>query len=109
VSGGELPAMVLMDAMIRQVPGVLNDADSAVNDSFANGLLDHPHYTRPEVYEGLPVPPVLLSGNHAEIERWRMKQSLGRTWRRRPELLGRLSLTAEQAALLEEYKREAQR
>jgi tRNA (guanine37-N1)-methyltransferase len=109
VSGGELPAMVLMDAMIRQVPGVLNDADSAANDSFANGLLDHPHYTRPEVYEGLPVPSVLLSGNHAEIERWRMKQSLGRTWSRRPELLGGLSLTAEQSALLEEYKREAQR
>jgi tRNA (guanine37-N1)-methyltransferase len=107
VSGGELPAMVLMDAIVRQVPGVLNDADSAANDSFVNGLLDHPHYTRPEVYEALPVPPVLLSGNHAEIERWRMKQSLGRTWTRRPELLAQLSLTADQAALLEEYKHEA--
>jgi tRNA (guanine37-N1)-methyltransferase len=108
VSGGELPAMVLMDAMIRLVPGVLNDADSALHDSFVNGLLDHPHYTRPEVYEGLPVPPVLLSGNHAEIERWRIKQSLGRTWRRRPELLVQAPLTAEQSALLEEYQREAQ-
>ena len=107
VSGGELPAMVLMDAMVRQVPGVLNDADSAASDSFVDGLLDHPHYTRPEVYEGRPVPPVLLSGNHADIERWRLKQALGRTWSRRPELLGQL--TAEQATLLEEYKREAQR
>jgi len=107
LSGGELPAMVLMDAIIRQVPGVLGDADSAVQESFVRGLLDHPHYTRPEVYEGLPVPPVLLSGNHADIERWRMKQSLGRTWSRRPELLGRLTLTAEQQVLLEEYQREA--
>jgi tRNA (guanine37-N1)-methyltransferase len=107
LSGGELPAMVLMDAMIRQVPGVLGDADSAQQDSFVGGLLDHPHYTRPEVYEGMPVPPVLLSGNHAEIERWRLKQSLGRTWSRRPDLLQSVALTAEQATLLEEYKREA--
>jgi tRNA (guanine37-N1)-methyltransferase len=108
LSGGELPAMVLMDAMIRQIPGVLGDEQSAAQESFVGGLLDHPHYTRPEVYDGMPVPPVLLSGNHADIERWRMKQSLGRTWSRRPELLARVALTAEQQALLEEYKREAQ-
>ncbi len=106
LSGGELPAMVLIDAMVRQVPGVLGDAESAVQESFVSGLLDHPHYTRPEVYEGVAVPPVLLSGNHADIDRWRMKQSLGRTWARRPELLGKLALTAEQSTLLEEYKRE---
>jgi tRNA (guanine37-N1)-methyltransferase len=108
LSGGELPAMVLMDAMIRQIPGVLGDDQSAAQESFVTGLLDHPHYTRPEVYEGLPVPPVLLSGNHADIERWRMKQSLGRTWSRRPELLARVALSAEQQQLLEEYKCEAQ-
>jgi tRNA (guanine37-N1)-methyltransferase len=108
LSGGELPAMVLMDAIIRQLPGVLGDEQSAAQESFVDGLLDHPHYTRPEVYEGMPVPPVLLSGNHADIERWRMKQSLGRTWSRRPELLAGVVLTAEQQVLLEEYKREAQ-
>jgi tRNA (guanine37-N1)-methyltransferase len=108
LSGGELPAMVLMDAIIRQLPGVLGDEQSAAQESFVDGLLDHPHYTRPEVYEEMPVPPVLLSGNHADIERWRMKQSLGRTWSRRPELLAGVVLTAEQQALLEEYKREAQ-
>ncbi|HXV08918.1 MAG TPA: tRNA (guanosine(37)-N1)-methyltransferase TrmD [Burkholderiales bacterium] len=108
LSGGELPAMVLMDAMIRQLPGVLGDEASAAQESFVGGLLDHPHYTRPEVYEGMPVPPVLLSGNHAQIERWRMKQALGRTWSRRPELLARVVLTTEQRALLEEYQREAQ-
>ena len=108
LSGGELPAMALMDALIRQIPGVLGDAESADQDSFVQGLLDCPHYTRPEVYEGAAVPPVLMSGNHAEIDRWRLKQSLGRTWSRRPELLARLTLTAEQKTLLEEYKREAQ-
>jgi len=108
LSGGELPAMVLMDAMIRQLPGVLGDEASAAQESFVGGLLDHPHYTRPELYEGIPVPPVLLSGNHADIERWRMKQALGRTWSRRPELLARVVLTTEQQALLEEYQREAQ-
>jgi tRNA (guanine37-N1)-methyltransferase len=106
VSGGELPAMVLMDALIRQVPGVLGDAASAVQESFATGLLDHPHYTRPEVYEGIPVPGVLMSGNHAEIDRWRLKQALGRTWSRRPDLLARAELSAEQRTLLDEYKRE---
>jgi len=108
LSGGELPAMALMDALIRQIPGVLGDAESANQDSFVQGLLDCPHYTRPEIYEGAAVPPVLMSGNHAEIDRWRLKQSLGRTWSRRPELLARLTLTAEQKTLLEEYKREAQ-
>jgi tRNA (guanine37-N1)-methyltransferase len=107
LSGGELPAMVLMDALIRQLPGVLGASESAEQDSFVNGLLDCPHYTRPEVYEGIAVPQVLLSGNHAEIDRWRMKQSLGRTWSRRPELMNRLKLSVEQQALLDEYKREA--
>jgi tRNA (guanine37-N1)-methyltransferase len=108
LSGGELPAMALMDALIRQIPGVLGDAESATQDSFVHGLLDYPHYTRPEVYEGVSVPAVLMSGNHAEINRWRLKQSLGRTWSRRPELLAKLKLSAEQQGLLEEYKREAQ-
>jgi tRNA (guanine37-N1)-methyltransferase len=108
LSGGELPAMALMDALIRQIPGVLGDAESATQDSFVQGLLDYPHYTRPEVYEGIPVPTVLMSGNHAEIRRWRLKQSLGRTWSRRPELLAKLELNAEQQGLLEEYIREAE-
>jgi tRNA (guanine37-N1)-methyltransferase len=108
LSGGELPAMALMDALIRQIPGVLGDVDSAAQDSFVRGLLDCPHYTRPEVYDGIPVPAVLMSGNHADINRWRLKQSLGRTWARRPELVGKLKLSAEQQALLEEYKRETE-
>jgi tRNA (guanine37-N1)-methyltransferase len=108
LSGGELPAMTLMDAVIRQIPGVLGDAESAAQDSFVHGLLDCPHYTRPEVYEGLTVPQVLISGNHAEISRWRLKQSLGRTWTRRPDLLAKLKLSVEQYALLEEFKREAE-
>ena len=108
LSGGELAAMVVMDAVVRQLPGVLGDAESASQDSFANGLLDCPHYTRPEVYEGAAVPPVLLSGNHAEIARWRLKQALGRTWQRRPELLEGRALTGEERALLEEYKKELQ-
>ena len=87
VSGGELPALMLIDAMARQLPGALNDEQSAQQDSFAAGLLDCPHYTRPEVLEGVAVPDVLLSGHHAEIRRWRLKQSLGRTWERRPDLL----------------------
>ena len=107
LSGGELPAMVLMDALIRRIPGALNDAESAEQDSFANGLLDCPQYTRPEVYESDAVPAVLLSGHHAQITRWRMKQSLGRTWRRRPDLLANFPLSAEQMALLEEYKSES--
>lgn len=106
LSGGELPAMVLIDAIARQLPGVLGDEDSAVQDSFVAGLLDCPHYTRPEVYDGRPVPEVLLSGNHEQIRRWRLKQMLGRTWLRRPELLAKLELTDEQRKLLEEFKRE---
>jgi tRNA (guanine37-N1)-methyltransferase len=87
LSGGELPAMALMDAVIRQLPGVLNDDASAVEDSFVNGLLDCPHYTRPEVYEGVAVPPVLLGGHHAEIEKWRREQMLTATAKKRPELI----------------------
>jgi tRNA (guanine37-N1)-methyltransferase len=108
LSGGELPAMVLMDALVRQIPGVLGDAESASQESFVRGLLDCPHYTRPEVYEGMAVPPVLMSGNHAQIERWRLKQSIGRTWQRRPDLLAQVELSADQQALLEEYQRESQ-
>jgi len=106
LSGGELAAMVLMDSVVRQLPGVLGDAESASQDSFVDGLLDHPHYTRPEVYEGAAVPAVLLSGNHAVITRWRLKQSLGRTWQRRPDLLERRVLTAEERSLLDEFRRE---
>jgi tRNA (guanine37-N1)-methyltransferase len=107
LSGGELPAMVLIDAIVRMLPGALGDDESARQDSFAAGLLDCPHYTRPEVYEGSAVPPVLLSGNHALIRRWRLKQALGRTWCRRPELLQRLKLDQEQSELLAEYRAEA--
>ena len=88
LSGGELPAMTLMDAVIRQLPGVLNDDASAVEDSFVNGLLDYPHYTRPEVYEGEAVPPVLLSGNHADIVKWRRARALETTAKKRPALIG---------------------
>jgi tRNA (guanine37-N1)-methyltransferase len=106
VSGGELPAMVVIDSIVRRMPGVLNDADSASAESFVEGILDFPQYTRPEVFAGRSVPPVLLSGHHADIQRWRLKQALGRTWRRRPDLLAKLQLDAEQAMLLEEYKAE---
>jgi tRNA (guanine37-N1)-methyltransferase len=108
LSGGELAAMVAMDCVVRQLPGVLGDAESASQDSFVNGLLDCPHYTRPEVFEGEAVPPVLLSGNHAEISRWRLKQALGRTWQRRPDLLEQRALSDEERALLEEFKKEVQ-
>ncbi|OOE99610.1 tRNA (guanosine(37)-N1)-methyltransferase TrmD [Salinivibrio sp. IB643] len=106
LSGGELPAMTLVDAVARFVPGVLGDMASAEEDSFANGLLDCPHYTRPEVLDGLVVPEVLKSGNHKDIRRWRLKQSLGRTWLRRPELLENLALTDEQESLLAEFIKE---
>jgi len=106
LSGGELPAMVLIDAIVRQLPGVLNDAASAQEDSFVDGLLDCPHYTRPEAYRGMAVPAVLLSGNHAHIRRWRLKQALGRTWLRRPELLAQRQLTKEEARLLAEFQKE---
>lgn len=105
VSGGELPAMVLLDAVMRTLPGVLGDAQSATQDSFEYGLLDCPHYTRPEVYEGAAVPDALLSGDHRRIAKWRMQQSLGRTKERRPDLLCDLELDEAQAALLEEYER----
>lgn len=106
LSGGELPAMVLIDSLIRQLPGALGHAESAQQDSFVTGLLDCPHYTRPELYEGRAVPPVLMSGNHEHIRRWRLKQALGRTATRRPELIERLELDAERKALLAEYFRE---
>jgi tRNA (guanine37-N1)-methyltransferase len=96
LSGGELPAMALMDAVIRQLPGVLHDDASAVEDSFVNGLLDCPHYTRPETYDGVDVPPVLLGGHHAEIEKWRRQQALQATVKKRPELI----LKAREAGLL---------
>ena len=103
LSGGELAAMVLVDGLTRLLPGVLGHADSAELDSFSDGLLDYPHFTRPEEIDGQRVPEVLLSGDHAAIARWRQKQSLGRTWLRRPDLLARLALTEEQKKLLEEF------
>ena len=104
ISGGELAAMVMIDAVARLVPGVLGHPESAVEDSHMQGLLDCPHYTRPEVIAGRTVPQVLLSGDHARIRRWRMQQSLGRTWLRRPDLLASITLTPEQQALLDEFK-----
>lgn len=106
LSGGELPAMILIDAVSRLVPGVLGDIASAEQDSFTDGLLDHPHYTRPETMDGMAVPEVLLSGKHEEVRQWRLKQALGRTWSRRPELLHNLALTDEQEYLLAQYVRE---
>ena len=103
LSGGELPALVLMDAVLRLLPGVLGDADSAEQDSYTDGLLDCPHYTRPELIEDMPVPDVLKSGNHEAIRRWRLKQSLGRTWLRRPDLLEGRELTKEEQLLLEQF------
>ncbi|WP_284207867.1 tRNA (guanosine(37)-N1)-methyltransferase TrmD [Thalassotalea eurytherma] len=104
LSGGELPAMTLIDAIARFVPGVLGHEQSAQQDSFSDGLLDCPHYTRPEVLDGESVPKVLLSGNHEHIRLWRLEQSLERTWTRRPELLTDLALTAEQKAILDHIK-----
>jgi tRNA (guanine37-N1)-methyltransferase len=103
LSGGELAAMVLIDAITRLIPGALGDRSSAQQDSFMQGLLDHPHYTRPEVVEGLRVPEVLLSGDHQAIRRWRHKQALGRTWQRRPDLLESMTVDAEQRRMLEEF------
>lgn len=108
LSGGEVAAMALVDGLARLIPGALGHAESAVQDSFEGGLLDCPHYSRPEVLDGVSVPPVLLSGDHAAIRRWRLKQSLGRTWRRRPDLLRDLQLDPEQASLLAEYRKEMQ-
>jgi tRNA (guanine37-N1)-methyltransferase len=103
LSGGELPALVLMDAVLRLLPGVLGDADSAEQDSFSEGLLDCPHYTRPELFADMPVPEVLKSGNHQAIHCWRLQQSLGRTWLRRPDLLQGRELTKEEQLLLEQF------
>ena len=106
LSGGELAAMALVDAVVRQLPGALGDEASAVEESFADGLLDCPQYTRPELYSGRQVPEVLLSGHHENIRRWRLKQALGRTWLRRPDLLEIRQLNAEEQRLLDEFKRE---
>lgn len=103
LSGGELPAMALMDAVVRLLPGVLGDEASAVEDSFVNGLLDSPHYTRPEVYEGEPVPPVLLGGNHAEIMKWRRQRMLEATWKKRPELLEKARAAGQLTKLDEKF------
>ncbi len=105
LSGGELAAMVMMDAVIRLLPGALGAADSAQQDSYMDGLLDCPHYTRPELSGGRGVPAVLLSGNHEAIRRWRLQQSLGRTWLRRPDLLAARELSREERELLDEYIR----
>jgi len=106
LSGGEIAAMAVIDAVVRLLPGVLGDDDSAAQDSFMEGLLDCPHYTRPEEVEGRDVPEVLLSGDHAGIARWRLKQALGRTYERRPDLIEKLELNDEQQVLLDEYLKE---
>lgn len=106
LSGGELAAMALIDAVVRQLPGALGDETSALTESFADGLLDCPQYTRPEVYAGRRVPEVLMSGHHENIRRWRLKQALGRTWLRRPDLLEGRRLSDEERRLLEEFQRE---
>lgn len=109
LSGGELPAMVLIDSIVRQIPGVLSDLESANQDSFVDDLLDFPHYTRPEVYQGSIVPEILRSGDHVKINRWRLQQALGRTWLRRPDLLAQRTnkqgMTIEENKLLEEFKK----
>jgi len=106
LSGGELPAMTLVDAIVRQLPGALGDSDSAIEDSFVDGLLDCPHYTRPEEYKSVNVPEILLSGNHAKIKQWRLKMSLKRTRDQRPDLLAARPLTKEEARLLKELETE---
>jgi len=106
LSGGELAAMALIDAVVRQLPGALGDEQSALEESFADGLLDCPQYTRPEVYQGARVPEELLSGHHENIRRWRLKQALGRTWLRRPDLLAARPLSEEETKLLAEFQRE---
>ncbi len=103
LSGGELAAMVMIDSVCRTLPGVLGHADSANEDSFVDGLLDYPHYTRPELVNGHQVPDILMSGNHEEIRRWRLKQALGKTWRVRPDLIESVELDDEQQTLLQEF------
>jgi tRNA (guanine37-N1)-methyltransferase len=109
LTGGELPIMVIIDSITRLLPGALGDEMSAQQDSFAEGLLDYPHYTRPEVLNDLGVPKVLLSGDHKEIEKWRLKQALGKTWLKRPELLQKIQLNKLQQSLLEEFIKEHNR
>jgi tRNA (guanine37-N1)-methyltransferase len=106
LSGGEIPALALMDAIIRQLPGSLGNEASAAQDSFVNGLLDGPCYTRPEVYHGMAVPDVLTSGDHKAITRWRLQQSLATTWRKRPDLIARRGLSPDEQRLLDEIRRE---
>jgi tRNA (guanine37-N1)-methyltransferase len=108
ISGGELGALIVIDAVTRLLPGVLGHEESAQQDSHMNGLLDYPHFTRPEQLERTSVPDVLLSGNHADIAIWRMKQALGRTWQRRPDLLKNKNLSAEQEYLLQQFKSEVE-
>ncbi|KOR31114.1 tRNA (guanine-N1)-methyltransferase [Achromatium sp. WMS2] len=103
LSGGELPVLVVMDTIIRLLPGTLGHQDSSTQDSFSTGLLDHPHYTRPRIIDDMEVPAVLLSGNHAAIQRWRLQQALGRTWKRRPELLHHRSLSEYEQELLNSF------
>jgi tRNA (guanine37-N1)-methyltransferase len=104
LSGGELPALVIIDAMARLIPGALGSAESAVQESFSDGLVDWPHYTRPPLLGEHAVPAVLVSGDHAAIQRWRLQQALGRTWLRRPELLERRGMSEDERTLLEEFK-----
>lgn len=104
LTGGELPAMTVIDAVVRLLPGVLGQEDSHIQDSFSTGLLEHPHYTRPAEFRGMKVPDVLLSGNHANIEKWRQEQSLKRTFERRPDLLEQMELTKDQQAFIEALK-----
>ncbi|MDD1644103.1 MAG: tRNA (guanosine(37)-N1)-methyltransferase TrmD [Methylococcaceae bacterium] len=108
ISGGELAVLIVIDAVTRLLPGVLGDEESALQDSHMNDLLDYPNFTRPEQLEGHSVPKVLLSGNHADIEQWRMKQALGRTWQRRPDLLKKKNLSAVQENLLQQFKSEVE-
>jgi len=109
LSGGELPALVVMDAIVRLMPGTLGSSESALQESFSDGLVDWPHYTRPQALDGHEVPAVLASGDHAAIGRWRLQQALGRTWLRRPELLERRGMSEEERELLEEFKIERAR
>jgi len=106
LSGGEIAAMAVIDAVARLLPGVLGDKESALQDSFVQGLLDHPHYTRPESIDGRSVPAVLLSGDHARIARWRYKQALGRSYLRRPDMVEELELSDDQQTLLDEFLKE---